>query len=77
MRDTFDRLGQLALAYATPGSAYYGNVTLAATVANGLDWMVANVYNGTNTYDNWYHWMITGSANFANAALLVYPALSQ
>jgi hypothetical protein len=76
MRDTFDRLRQMALAYATPGSAYYGNATLATAVANGLDWMVANVYNG-NIYDNWYHWMITGSENFANAALLVYPALSQ
>lgn len=77
MRDTFGRLETMALAYATPGSAYYGNATLAAAVINGLNWMVANVYNGTNIYDNWYHWMITGSANFANAALLVYPALSQ
>jgi hyaluronate lyase len=77
MRDTFGRLETMALAYATPGSAYYGNATLAVTVANGLDWMVANVYNGSNIYDNWYHWMITGSKNFANAALLVYPALSQ
>jgi len=77
MRDTFDRLQQMALAYATPGSAYYGNATLAATVANGLDWMVANVYNGSNIYDNWYHWMISGAENFANAALLVYPALTE
>jgi hyaluronate lyase len=77
MRDTFGRLETMALGYATPGSAYYGNPTLATAVINGLDWMVTNVYNSTNTYDNWYHWMITGSENFANAALLVYPALSQ
>ena len=77
MRDTFGRLETMALGYATPGSAYYGNPTLATAVINGLNWMVTNVYNSTNTYDNWYHWMITGSENFANAALLVYPALSQ
>jgi hyaluronate lyase len=79
MRDTFDRLERMALAYANPSSSpsYYNNPALATAVINGLDWMVANVYNGTNIYDNWYHWMITGSENFANAALLVYPALSQ
>jgi len=77
MRDTFDRLEKMALAYSNPSSIYYQNATLATAVANGLDWMVANVYNGKNIYDNWYHWMISGSENFANAALLVYPALSQ
>lgn len=79
MRDTFDRLERMALAYANPSSSpsYYNNSALAATVINGLNWMVANVYNGTNIYDNWYHWMITGAENFANTALLVYPALSQ
>ena len=77
MRDTFGRLETMALGYATPGSAYYGNPTLATAVINGLNWMVANVYNSTNIYDNWYHWMITGAENFANTALLVYPALSQ
>jgi hyaluronate lyase len=77
MRDTFGRLETMALGYATPSSAYYGNPTLATAVINGLNWMVANVYNSSNIYDNWYHWMITGSENFANAALLVYPALSQ
>ena len=77
MRDTFGRLETMALGYATPGSAYYGNANLATAVINGLTWMVTYVYNGTNTYDNWYHWMISGSENFANAALLVYPALSQ
>ena len=76
MRDTFGRLETMALGYATPGSAYYGNATLATAVINGLTWMVTYVYNG-NTYDNWYHWMVSGSENFANAALLVYPALSQ
>jgi hyaluronate lyase len=76
MRDTFDRLERMALAYANPSSTYYQNAALATAVINGLNWMVANVYNGTNLYDNWYHWMITGSQNFANAALLVFPALN-
>lgn len=77
MRDTFDRLERMALAYANPSSTYYQNAALATAVVNGLNWMVANVYNGTNVYDNWYHWMITGAQNFANAALLVFPELSQ
>ena len=77
MRDTFDRLERMALAYANPSSTYYQNAALATAVINGLNWMVANVYNGTNIYDNWYHWMVTGAENFANTALLVYPELSQ
>jgi len=80
MKDTFGRLEMMAIAYATPTSAYYGNATLATAVANGLDWMVTNVYNGTNGTagtDNWYHWMISGAENFANTALLVYPALTE
>ena len=76
MRDTFDRLERMALAYSNPSSIYYQNATLATAVINGLNWMVANVYNGTNVYDNWYHWMISGAQNFANAALLIYPALN-
>jgi len=77
MRDSFDRLERMALAYANPSSTFYQNAALATAVINGLNWMVTNVYNETNTYDNWYHWMITGAENFANTALLVYPALSQ
>ena len=77
MRDSFDRLERMALAYANPSSTFYQNAALATAVISGLNWMVTNVYNETNTYDNWYHWMITGAENFANTALLVYPALSQ
>ena len=77
MRDSFDRLERMALAYANPSSTFYQSAALATAVINGLNWMVTNVYNETNTYDNWYHWMITGAENFANTALLVYPALSQ
>ena len=50
---TYQRLQAMALAWATPGSSLYGNSSLAAAVANGLDWMNAHIYTTTATeYNN-------------------------
>ncbi len=58
---TYQRLQAMALAWATPGSSLQGNVSLASAVADGLDWMNANVYTTSATeYDNWFHWEISG-----------------
>ena len=44
---TYNRLQAMALAWATPGCSLQGNASLASAVADGLDWMNANVYTTT------------------------------
>ena len=77
MNSTFSRLQSMALAYAMPNCSLYGNASLAAAVASGLDWMNTNVYKKTGgQYDNWFHWEVTSPQNLLNTVVLLYPALS-
>jgi hyaluronate lyase len=74
---TYDRLQAMALAWATPGSSLQGNASLANAVANGLDWMNANVYTtSAKEYDNWFHWEDSGPMALNNTEVLLYPALT-
>ncbi len=67
----------MALAWATPGSSLQNNASLAAAVADGLDWMNANVYTTSAVeYDNWFHWEISGPQDLNNTIVLLYGALS-
>src|SRR5882724_9543558 len=75
--NTYSRLQAMALAWATPGSSLQNNASLAAAVADGLDWMNANVYTTSAVeYDNWFHWEISGPQDLNNATVLLYGALS-
>ena len=78
MRDTFQRLQSMALAYAMPSCSLYTNAALANVIANGLDWMNTNVYTKTATsfYDNWFHWEISGAQAFDNTVVELYPFLN-
>ena len=77
MVSTFGRLESMALAYAQPACAYYTNASLAAAVADGLNWMNTNVYRPTGgQYDNWFHWEISGPENLNDTEVLLYPALT-
>jgi hyaluronate lyase len=75
--NTYSRLQAMALAWAKPGSSLQNNASLAAAVADGLDWMNANVYTTSAVeYDNWFHWEISGPQDLNNTMVLLYPALS-
>ena len=78
MVNTFQRLQSMALAYALPTCSLYTNAALATAIANGLDWMNANVYTKTATsfYDNWFHWEISGAQAFNNTVVELYPFLN-
>ena len=74
---TFIRLSAMAQAWAMPDCSLQGNTNLAAAVASGMDWMVANVYTTTATeYGNWFHWEDSGPQNFESAIVFLYPALT-
>jgi len=74
---TFIRLNAMAQAWAMPGCSLQGNSNLAAAVASGMDWMVANIYTKTATeYGNWFHWEDSGPQYFESAIVFLYPALT-
>ena len=74
---TFGNLQAMALAWATPGCALYGNTSLASAVTNGLDWMNANIYTKTaSELGNWFCWEDSGPMNLGDAMVLIYPQLT-
>jgi len=74
---TYNRLQAMALAWALPGSSLQGNAGLATAVANGLNWMNANVYTTSATeYDNWFHWEISGPESLEDTMVLLDSALT-
>ncbi|OIV39482.1 hypothetical protein BIV57_01215 [Mangrovactinospora gilvigrisea] len=76
MTASFSRLKALATAYAMPGTNLSGDTALAATIAAGLDFMVATVYNpSTHVYDNSWDFTIGSPQALQDTATLIYPAL--
>jgi len=73
----FKRLRTMALAYATPGTAYTGSASLSSTIRDGLDFMLAGPYAPTNAqYNNWWDWQIGSTQALEDTAILLYPQLS-
>lgn len=72
------RLRDMALAWATPGQALYGDGELLEAVRSGMRWMEANRYNArvTNKYDNWWDWEIGSPIEAGNLLVLLYERLS-
>ncbi|MEY9942360.1 hypothetical protein ABH932_007033, partial [Streptacidiphilus sp. MAP5-52] len=78
---SFYRLGTLARAYVTPGTAYTGNASVLAAVTSGLDYMTTSVYSAsgglpTYGYGNWWDWEIGAPQSLLDTANLVYSSLT-
>ncbi|MDX2971666.1 polysaccharide lyase family 8 super-sandwich domain-containing protein [Kribbella solani] len=72
----FRRIKQLAVAWATNGSAYQGNTSVADDIRGALEWMHTNRYSPTlPRYDNDYDWEIGGASAFADTLVLLYDAI--
>lgn len=55
----FTKLQKIALAYGTKGSSLYQDPTVAATIIDGLDFMVTKKgYDGKKYHGNWWDWQI-------------------
>jgi hyaluronate lyase len=73
---TYEHLRAMALAYAVPGSALQGNVTLLYYLTNSLDWMI-RYYSPTGAvYDNWYDFEIAIPRALNDTTVLLYSNLS-
>ncbi|MEU4294623.1 polysaccharide lyase 8 family protein [Kribbella sp. NPDC026596] len=72
----FRRIEQIAVAWATNGSAYQGNASVARDILGALDWMHANRYSPSlPRYDNDYDWEIGAASAFADTLVLLYDVI--
>jgi len=74
---SFRRVEQIAIAWATNGSAYQGNESVVvADILGAIDWMHPNRYSPTlPRYDNDYDWEIGGASAFADTLVLLYDVI--
>lgn len=74
---SYNRLKDMAIAYATPGTELYHNAQLKTDIIAGLDWMNQNRYNTTRaTYNNWWDWEIGSPLSLADIVTLMYDDLT-
>ena len=70
---TFNRIFDLALAYATAGCAQYGDAALAADLVDALTWLSANIYKaGKSPVGNWWFWEIGVPRKAADICVLLH-----
>lgn len=78
-RNSFNRLKQMALAYATPGTALTGDGGVLAQIQDGLNFLMTNTYT-TNLpprgYDNWWDWQIGIPNAIEDTTTLLYDHLA-
>ncbi|GBF74836.1 hypothetical protein PA598K_03204 [Paenibacillus sp. 598K] len=74
--DSYGRLKDMAIAYATPGSTLAGDPALLADLLSALDWMHAQRYNASATpYNNWWDWQIGAPLRLNDLMVLLYDEL--
>lgn len=76
--NSFIRLKNMALAYATKGSALEGNTELRDDIISGLDWMVANTYSTSRETlpGNWWEWEIGAPQQFLDTIVIMYDDIT-
>lgn len=78
-RTSFNRLKQMALAYATPGTVCTGDAGVLAKVLDGVEFLLAGTYTTAlppRGYDNWWDWQIGIPHALEDTAILIFGALT-
>lgn len=77
---TFYRLKDMAIAWATEGCVLYQNDELKEELIRALDFMNENHYSSSDDktpfFGNWWHWEIGGPIAFMDTALILYDDLT-
>lgn len=78
--ETFYRLKDIAIAWATKGCKLYQNEEVKTELILALDFMNEFHYSSsdekTPVFGNWWHWEIGGPIAFLNTALILYEDLT-
>ncbi|MES2692252.1 MAG: hypothetical protein V4773_02185, partial [Verrucomicrobiota bacterium] len=81
---SYNRLKQMAVSYATPGSSHYQNSSVHQKILDGLIWMHANQYfkqqfyhpttnaYRSNPFGNWWDWRIGAPIEMLETIIIVY-----
>ncbi|MGC5224818.1 polysaccharide lyase 8 family protein [Micromonospora sp. DT81.3] len=74
--ESYIRLQEMTVAYATKGSALRGNPDLLASLLVGLDWLSANRYNTQTVRDtNTWYWALGIPLELNDITVLLYDKL--
>ncbi|KOR90326.1 polysaccharide lyase family 8 super-sandwich domain-containing protein [Paenibacillus solani] len=74
---SYNRLKDMAIAFATPGTSLYQNEALKNDIIAGLDWMYEYRFNETkSSYGNWWEWEIGSPLSLADIVTLMHDHLS-
>ncbi|WP_168119573.1 polysaccharide lyase family 8 super-sandwich domain-containing protein [Paenibacillus sp. HB172176] len=77
VRDTYRKLKDMALGYATYGSTLEGDTDLRDDIVDAMDWMYANNYNETTPASgNWWDWEIGTPLALNDLVILMYDDLT-
>ncbi|MFJ2532618.1 polysaccharide lyase 8 family protein [Microbacterium maritypicum] len=73
---TFTRVQEIALAYATPGTAQYNNADVVTTLSGMLDYLTKYFYkNNTYAPGNWWYWEIGIPRTAVDTLVLLGPTV--
>ena len=74
----WSRLRSMALAWATPGQALYGDGELLADIRSAAAWLEENRYNARvpKEYDNWWDWEIGTPLQLGDFMILLHARLT-
>src|SRR5215471_5450473 len=76
LSDTYFRLRDMAIAWATPGQALYQDPVLLLDTISGMEWMDSHRYNSrASEYDNWYDWEIGAPGAVVEIVILLHDEL--
>ncbi|WP_246608445.1 polysaccharide lyase family 8 super-sandwich domain-containing protein [Paenibacillus agaridevorans] len=76
--NSYNRLKDMAIAFATPGTKLHKDTGLRDDILAGIDWMYQNRYNVTRaSYNNWWDWEIGAPLALADIVTLMYDDLSE
>ncbi|UUZ97001.1 discoidin domain-containing protein [Paenibacillus sp. P25] len=77
MTASYNRLREMAVAYATKGSPLENNAALLSDIVSALDWMYANRYNESKTETfNWWDWEIGVPLALNDIVVILYNQLT-
>jgi len=76
VRDTYNRLRAMAIAYATPGTTHNGDEALLVDTVAGLrDVHRLQYHAGKKQYDSWYQWQIGAPHALVDTCVLLFDHL--
>ena len=75
-RPAFQKVKNMARAYAMEGTDYYKNKDLMADMTNILDYLCTTCYNPKTQTDNWWTWEIGLPADLIPTLIMIYDDLT-